>query len=102
MIVKKCATCNGKRLKKEILSVLFHDKNIADVAGMSVTNCHIFFKNITLGKSEQKIAAQIIKEIQNRLQFLEDVGLEYLSLDRESETLSGGEAQRIRLATQIG
>ncbi len=102
MIVKKCAECDGKRLKKEMLSVLFHDKNISEVAGMSVTNCHIFFKNITLGKYEQKIASQIIKEIQNRLQFLEDVGLEYLSLDRESETLSGGEAQRIRLATQIG
>ncbi len=102
MIVKRCPECNGKRLKKEMLSVLFHGKNIADVSALSVTRCREFFKNIALGKTEQKIASQIIKEAENRLRFLEDVGLEYLSLDRESETLSGGEAQRIRLATQIG
>ncbi|OGD34029.1 excinuclease ABC subunit A [Candidatus Azambacteria bacterium RIFCSPLOWO2_01_FULL_46_25] len=102
MIVKRCVECGGKRLKKEMLSVLFHGKNIADVSALSVTRCREFFRSVTLGKTEQKIASQIIKEAENRLRFLEDVGLEYLSLDRESETLSGGEAQRIRLATQIG
>lgn len=102
MVKQKCSSCGGKRLKKEALSVLFNDKNIAEVAGLSISNCRLFFQNVALTKVEQKITGQIIKEIQNRLEFLADVGLNYLSLDRESETLSGGEAQRIRLATQIG
>ncbi|MBI1755290.1 excinuclease ABC subunit UvrA [Candidatus Azambacteria bacterium] len=102
MIVEKCASCGGKRLKKEMLAVLFHAKNIADIAALSIADCRTFFSQVKLAQAEGKIAGQIIKEIQNRLQFLENVGLSYLSLDRESETLAGGEAQRIRLATQIG
>ena len=102
MVVHKCHMCEGKRLKKEVLAVLFHEKNIAEVAALSITDCGNFFRSLKLGHTEGKIGVQIIKEILNRLAFLEDVGLSYLSLDRESETLSGGEAQRIRLATQIG
>jgi len=102
MVVEKCPSCQGKRLKKEVLAVLFQGKNIADVAALSVTHIREFFNSAKLSQKESKIASHIIKEIQNRLQFLENVGLDYLSLDRESETLAGGEAQRIRLATQIG
>ena len=102
MVEHKCPSCGGKRLKKEMLSVLFQDKNIADVSAMSISECRQFFNEARLTQSENKIAGQIIKEIQNRLGFLEDVGLIYLSLEREAATLSGGESQRIRLATQIG
>lgn len=102
MVVEKCAGCGGRRLKKEMLAVLFHQKNISEIAALSVGDCRTYFSEIKLSASEQKITGQIIKEILNRLQFLQNVGLEYLSLDRESETLAGGEAQRIRLATQIG
>lgn len=102
MVEKKCPACHGKRLKKEILAVILQGRNIADVSALSVIECRKFFKDIKLTVSESKIAGQIIKEIQNRLGFLEDVGLTYLSLEREASTLSGGEAQRIRLATQIG
>ena len=102
MVEHKCPSCGGKRLKKEMLSVLFQDKNIADVSAMSISECRQFFNEARLTQSENKIAGQIIKEIQNRLGFLEDVGLIYLSLEREAATLSGGEWQRIRLATQIG
>ena len=102
MVKQECPVCGGRRLKKEVLAVLFHEKNIAEAAAFSVSDCREFFQKISLAKTEQKIAGQIIKEIQNCLRFLEDVGLSYLSLDRESETLSGGEAQRIRLASQIG
>lgn len=102
MMVEKCAECGGARLKKEMLAVLFHDRTIADIAALSIARAREFFSAVQCAPAERKIAGQIIKEIQNRLQFLENVGLEYLSLDRESETLSGGEAQRIRLATQIG
>ena len=102
MVVHKCALCGGKRLKREALAVLFHEKNIAGVAALSIADCGKFFRSLKLAHTEGKIGGQIIKEILNRLIFLEDVGLSYLSLDRESETLSGGEAQRIRLATQIG
>lgn len=102
MIVEKCATCAGRRLKKDVLAVTFHEKNIAEVTALSVSESHAFFAALKLTGKEAKISQQIIREIQNRLQFLEDVGLGYLTLDRESETLAGGEAQRIRLATQIG
>ncbi len=102
MVVHRCTVCEGRRLKKEMLAVLFSGKNIAEVSAFSIAECRKFFTAVTLTNKEQAIAAQVIKEIANRLQFLEDVGLSYLSLDRESETLSGGEAQRIRLATQIG
>ena len=102
MVVHKCHLCEGRRLKKEMLAVLFHGKNIAEIAALSIAECRAFFRGLKSVGSEEKITSQIVKEIQNRLQFLADVGLSYLSLDRESETLAGGEAQRIRLATQIG
>jgi excinuclease ABC subunit A len=102
-----CPSCQGSRLKPEILAVtLAHgeqgDRSIADVAAMSISECSAFLDGLKLGKRETMIAGAVLKEIQARLRFLLDVGLDYLSLDRASGTLSGGEAQRIRLATQIG
>ncbi|WP_367137197.1 excinuclease ABC subunit UvrA [Saccharothrix sp. HUAS TT1] len=102
-----CPTCQGTRLKPEILAVTLHhgrkgDKSIAEVCAMSVAECSDFLDGLKLGKRESMIAGAVLKEIQARLHFLLDVGLNYLSLDRASGTLSGGEAQRIRLATQIG
>ena len=102
-----CPACQGSRLKPEILAVtLAHkdqgDRSIADVSAMSIGECSAFLDGLTLGKRETMIAGAVLKEIQARLRFLLDVGLDYLSLDRASGTLSGGEAQRIRLATQIG
>ncbi|GLZ29362.1 UvrABC system protein A [Lentzea sp. NBRC 105346] len=102
-----CPTCGGTRLKPEILAVTLHhgrkgDKSIAEVCSMSVSECSEFLDGLKLGKRESMIAGAVLKEIQARLHFLLDVGLDYLSLDRASGTLSGGEAQRIRLATQIG
>ncbi|MEU4763241.1 excinuclease ABC subunit UvrA [Actinosynnema sp. NPDC023794] len=102
-----CPTCQGTRLKPEILAVTLHhgrkgDKSIAEVCAMSVSECSEFLDGLKLGKRESMIAGAVLKEIQARLHFLLDVGLNYLSLDRASGTLSGGEAQRIRLATQIG
>ncbi len=104
MRVYLCPKCEGKRLKPEALSVLIDDKNIAEVSKQTITDAGTFFKQFIkmMTDREAKIAHQILKEIQARLQFLKDVGLEYLTLDRGSATLSGGEAQRIRLATQIG
>jgi excinuclease ABC subunit A len=104
MRVWACPTCQGKRLKPEILAVTILDKNIAEVTTLSVIKAREFFIGIEskLSERELKIAKQIIKEIRERLMFLSDVGLDYLSLDRTAATLSGGEAQRIRLATQIG
>ena len=102
MINKTCHLCGGKRLKKEALSVLIRGKSIADIASMSIKEALIFFDKLKLTSYEEKIASVIIKEIKSRLEFLQNVGLEYLTLDRNSSTLSGGEAQRIRLATQIG
>jgi len=102
MVIKKCPSCKGRRLKKEVLAVLFNKKNIAEVTSLSIADAKKFFESVKLTKTQEKIANLIIKEIASRLTFLMDVGLSYLSLDRESETLSGGEAQRIRLATQIG
>ncbi len=102
MLVKKCPTCKGKRLKEEVLSVFFNNKNISDLTALSIFDAKKFFESVKLTKTQEKIANLIIKEILARLTFLMDVGLSYLSLSRESETLSGGEAQRIRLATQIG
>ncbi|CAM1347682.1 excinuclease ABC subunit UvrA [Tenacibaculum insulae] len=100
----KCAVCEGKRLKKEALHFKFTDKNISDLAQMDVSDLATWFKNIEKELSEKQltIAAEILKEIRTRIQFLLDVGLDYLTLDRTSKSLSGGEAQRIRLATQIG
>jgi excinuclease ABC subunit A len=97
-----CPDCGGKRLKKESLAVTVKDRNIAELSDLSVRDCRAFFDGITLTDREQIIAHQILKEIRSRLGFLNDVGLGYLSLSRNAGTLSGGEAQRIRLATQIG
>ncbi|USX51955.1 excinuclease ABC subunit UvrA [Lentzea sp. HUAS12] len=102
-----CPACSGTRLKPEILAVTLHhgrkgDRSIAEVCAMSVSECSEFLDGLKLGKRESMIAGAVLKEIQARLHFLLDVGLDYLSLDRASGTLSGGEAQRIRLATQIG
>jgi excinuclease ABC subunit A len=102
MTVQTCKECNGKRLNKIALSVKIQDKNIIEVTSLSVRECYDFFDSLKLNKTQQKIAEQIIKEIKSRLKFLIDVGLEYLTLERKAGTLSGGEAQRIRLATQIG
>ena len=109
MVLKPCTVCQGKRLKPESLAVTIGDKNIVDVSAMSVTQALEWVaalggdgKKAILTEREQMIAHQILKEIQARLGFLQDVGLDYLTLDRPSATLSGGEGQRIRLATQIG
>jgi len=97
-----CPTCNGKRLKQEALNVFINRKNIVDVCDMSIEEINRFMTDLKLNKTNQVIAEPILKEIRARLQFLLDVGLDYLTLSRQSGTLSGGESQRIRLATQIG
>ncbi|MCC6643712.1 excinuclease ABC subunit UvrA, partial [Candidatus Peregrinibacteria bacterium] len=97
-----CPKCDGNRLKKEVLAIKINQQSIIDVTRISVRNAHQFFNNLDLTPSQREIAKLIIKEVNNRLQFLEDVGLSYLTLERAANTLSGGEAQRIRLATQIG
>ena len=97
-----CSECHGARLKPEALSIKVNSKNIFEVVSLSIRDEDEFFKTIDLSPREKKIAAPILKEIRARLKFLRDVGLDYLSLSRSSGTLSGGEAQRIRLATQIG
>ncbi|GGN96810.1 excinuclease ABC subunit UvrA [Nocardia rhizosphaerihabitans] len=101
-----CPVCHGARLRPEILAVTLAadgtDKSIADVSDLSIGDCAHFLNSLTLGEREAAIAGQVLKEIQARLGFLLDVGLEYLTLSRAAATLSGGEAQRIRLATQIG
>ncbi len=102
MMESTCPTCNGKRLNKEALSVIVGDKNIMEFTAMSVVQALDWLDKLTLTETQAKIAELVIKEIRNRLQFLKDVGLDYLTLDRLAGTLSGGEAQRIRLATQIG
>ena len=97
-----CAACNGARLKPEVLAVTLGGKNIAQVCELSIRQCAEFLKKISLNAREKKIAERVLKEVHARLGFLLDVGLDYLSLERGAVTLSGGEAQRIRLATQIG
>jgi excinuclease ABC subunit A len=97
-----CATCKGARLKPEVLSVTIGEKSIAQVCELSIDQCAVFLKQVILSKREAQIAERVLKEVNARLGFLLDVGLDYLSLDRPAGTLSGGEAQRIRLATQIG
>ena len=99
---RKCYVCGGRRLRPEILAVTVGGKNIAEVCEMSIKNSFKFFNELELTKREQFIGNEILKEIKARLKFLVDVGLDYISLARSSGTLSGGEAQRIRLATQIG
>ncbi len=98
----ECTTCEGRRLKPEVLAVRIAELNIADVNSMTIDEAIAFFKKLKLSKREETIARQVIKEIVERLNFLLDVGLDYLTLSRASATLSGGEAQRIRLASQIG
>lgn len=98
----ECPKCKGARLKPEILSIKIGDKNINDLTDMSIKKIKEFLNNVELTKTQTMIADMILKEIDKRLQFLIDVGLEYLTLSRSAGTLSGGEAQRIRLATQIG
>lgn len=102
MSKKLCPSCKGARLKKEALAVLINNKSILDITSLSVSKACDFFDNIQFNEKEKVIAKAILKEIKARLSFLNNVGLGYLSLDRESSTLSGGESQRIHLATQIG
>ena len=102
MSMRDCSDCNGTRLKKESRSVLIDGKNLGEISSLSVKNLQVFFNKIKLSKKEEQIANQILKEINQRLSFLNNVGLGYLSLSRSAATLSGGESQRIRLATQIG
>ncbi len=102
MRVSPCPACNGKRLKDKVLAVRIDGKSIIDVTDLSITEGIAFFKNIKLTPKEAEIAKLITKEIKSRIDFLEKVGLGYLTLSRNAGTLSGGEAQRIRLATQIG
>ncbi|MED5053581.1 excinuclease ABC subunit UvrA [Anoxybacillus rupiensis] len=102
MADQPCPTCKGYRLKKESLAVLVGGKHIGEVASLSVTEALAFFRSLELSEKEQKIAHMILREIIERLGFLNNVGLDYLTLSRSAGTLSGGEAQRIRLATQIG
>lgn len=97
-----CPSCNGHRLKKEILSVTVGEINISELCNLSIVKLNDFFDNLTLEKRDEMIAKSILKEIKERISFLTSVGLDYLTLSRSSGTLSGGESQRIRLATQIG
>jgi excinuclease ABC subunit A len=102
MVEKKCEVCQGKRLKPEALAVKIFGKSIAEICEMEISKLKDFFENLKFKEEKEKIARPIIKEILNRLQFLIDVGLDYLTLNRKADTLAGGEEQRIRLATQIG
>ena len=97
-----CECCHGRRLKDEILNVKIKNKNIYEMCDLSIRDLYKFFNEIKLNKEEQEISKLIIKDIKDRLEFLNNVGLEYLTLNRSASTLSGGESQRIRLATQIG
>ncbi|HIS25907.1 MAG TPA: excinuclease ABC subunit UvrA [Candidatus Pullilachnospira intestinigallinarum] len=102
MQITPCPACHGQRLKTESLAVTVGDKNIFEVTDMSITNLTQFLKDLQLTETQKIIGSQVLKEIRARVQFLMDVGLDYLTLTRATATLSGGEAQRIRLATQIG
>ena len=102
MQITPCKTCKGQRLKKEALAVTVGEKNIAEVTALSIRNLQEFLENLKLTETQQLVGNQVLKEIRARVGFLVSVGLEYLTLSRATGTLSGGEAQRIRLATQIG
>lgn len=102
MVEKTCNACNGARLNSSVLNILIADKNINDLCSMSIDELYKFFDEIKLSKEKMAISNLAIKEIKDRLKFLINVGLEYLTLGRSADTLSGGEAQRIRLATQVG
>src|SRR5439155_357793 len=97
-----CNSCKGRRLKDEALAVLIDSMSIMDVCDLSIDSCYESFRNLKLSETEKYIAKSVLKEVLSRLEFLKNVGLNYLTLNRVSATLSGGEAQRIRLATQIG
>lgn len=102
MSTRPCTECGGRRLRPEVLGVTIGDKSIMEVTSMSIKECHRFIQGLKLSERDQLIARQVLKEIGERLGFLVNVGLDYLTLDRSAGSLSGGEAQRIRLATQIG
>ncbi len=102
MVTRPCAACKGARLQPQSLAVKVADRSIAEIVSWAITNALKFFAELNLGPREELVAGRIIHEIRDRLQFLDAVGLNYLSLDRAANTLSGGESQRIRLATQIG
>ncbi len=102
MSMRPCPECSGSRLKEESRAVTIGEKSLGEISSYSIKNVKTFFGDLKLGKTDTAIAEQILKEVQDRLSFLMDVGLDYLTLDRSAATLSGGEAQRIRLATQIG
>lgn len=102
MVERECDACRGKRLNKSVLNIFIEGKNIADICAMSIEDLYDWFTDLKLSEEKQSIARLAIKEIKDRLKFLINVGLEYLTLARSADTLSGGEAQRIRLATQIG
>ena len=102
MAERACKTCKGYRLSKQSLAVKIEGKHIGEVSELSIEKALAFFKNITLSEKEAQIAKLILREIDQRLLFLTNVGLDYITLSRSAGTLSGGEAQRIRLATQIG
>ena len=97
-----CPACGGARLKPEVLAVTLGGKSIAEVSALSIGDASVFLRSLELTERERMIAERVLKEVNARLGFLVDVGLDYLSLDRPAATLAGGEAQRIRLATQIG
>lgn len=99
---RSCERCNGRRLREEALAVKIHDRSIMEVCDLSIDECYKFFETLALSDTERYIARTILKEIISRLEFLRNVGLNYLTLNRMTATLSGGESQRIRLATQIG
>lgn len=102
MTISKCPSCHGTRLKPESLAIKLDQKSIAQVTELSIKSARDYFKDLKLSETEQKVAGEMIKEIRRRLNFLVSVGLDYLTLDRTTETLAGGEEQRVRLATQIG
>jgi len=101
-VEQPCPACNGRRLNRDALAVRYHDRSIADLAALPVAGVRAFFERVVLEGREAEIARDIVSELLSRLRFLEEVGLSYLALDRSAPTLSGGEAQRIRLAAQLG
>ncbi len=102
MVITPCPDCGGRRLKPQSLSIKIMDKSIADIAQFSVKHCLNFFRQLKLNEKERVVAQDIIREIRRRLEFLDSVGLDYITLERTTDSLAGGEEQRVRLATQIG
>ena len=100
--LRNCQVCKGTRLREEARNVFIDDKSLPKVTCLTIEEAYIFFSGVSLSGTKKEVADRIIKEIKERLEFLVDVGLNYLTLDRSAESLSGGEAQRIRLASQIG